>query len=140
MELYGPFGKSVQRLDSIEAAYHYAIFGGKVQRGGFPSLRQEYERIALAWLHRADLVLRYEDLRSPEAETIVLDGLRKLFTDKLPDDAAARVKAGLDPKVSASYSPNRVTPPDLPLQDIIEALMPGIRKALGYDQERKLCL
>ena len=124
-----------QELASVEAAYHYTIFGGQQKGvGRLLSMRHNYEKIALAWLHRADLVLRFEDLRSPTAEATMLAGLRRLFGDALPHDAAERVRAGLDPSVSASFSGARLTgdAPQLPVEDIINVVMPGMRKALGY--------
>jgi hypothetical protein len=130
-----PLCRAIQSLGprSLEAAYHYAIFGGRYNGGGFPPISHDYEKIALAWLHRADLVFRYEDLRSPRGPEIVLDGLSGLFGARLPPDIALRVSAGLDPGVSATYIPeDKRSEIQLPVETILDAAMPGMRRALGY--------
>lgn len=129
-----PLSRCIQRLGSVEAAYHYAIFGGEYKDGGFyPSLSYEYSKIALAWLDRAELVLRYEDLRSPEIETSLAAQLRGLFGADLPEDISLRIKAGLDPNLSASYVSHRGKMEAKPnLGAVIESVMPGMRKLLGY--------
>lgn len=128
--------QAVQSLGSVETAYHYAIFGGSYKGASMKSLADDYRNIAAAWLHRADLVLRYEELRSERAQASVLSGLRHLFGGELPPDIELRITAGLDPSVSASFDPTgKRFDPQLPLEDMINVAIPGMRKLLGYSAD-----
>lgn len=134
--LKDPLTVALREKDApFDEAIYYAIHGATFKGWEYPSVATEYHDVAMAWLDRADVVLRHEDITRPGAEAAFNVMLRRLGWADIPD-AAARVRAGMAPEASSSFSLKRDRAALSPAQrQQIELLIPGVRKILGYESQ-----
>lgn len=127
---------------NIESLLNLMIFG---IYGKTPSLADQYQFNAVAWLHTGTMLLRYEDLVA-HVKTIDEPASQEYFARLLdhcgiavPENWAERVQAGADRKQSSTARENldiggMVIPDTLPdgQKALVDVAYPGLRALLGY--------
>lgn len=127
---------------NIESLLNLMIFG--IYRKT-PSLRDQYEFNAVAWLHTGAMLLRYEDMVA-HVKTIESAASQDYFARILdhcgiavPGNLVDRVRAGADRKQSSTARENldlggMTIPDSLPdgQKALVDVAFPGLRALLGY--------